>query len=105
MGGPGSFHGSHDTIVEVDATASAPPPTSEKPKDNAPLIERDENTSSSDEDEETHEMQRRHSIVRDLARQYTHSSQHFQGSHADLFAADDPNSPLNPQSNNFNARA
>ncbi|KAH8662709.1 P-loop containing nucleoside triphosphate hydrolase protein [Ilyonectria robusta] len=69
----------------------------------------DEKVSSSSDDEgehqQTEEMVRRHSIVRDLARQYTNTSHHFQGSHADLFNAEDPESPLNPHNENFNARA
>ncbi|KAG4275396.1 ATPase [Fusarium proliferatum] len=105
MGALGSVHGSHNTV------ASTPSPTSEKPKNSGEtspgpkMSEKDERASSSEDDEEeVGEMERRHSIVRDLARQYTNTSHHFQGSHADLFAADDPNSPLNPQNDNFNAR-
>ncbi|KAF5025555.1 hypothetical protein F66182_2363 [Fusarium sp. NRRL 66182] len=98
LAAPVSDDGSHDTIVDLE------PPSNEKPTPSP--SPNDEKTSSSD-DEEDHpaEMERRHSIVRDLARQYTNTSHHFQGSHADLFAADDPNSPLNPASEKFNARA
>ncbi|KAJ4267167.1 Multidrug resistance protein [Fusarium torreyae] len=100
MGAPRSEHSSHDTIVDIEPTPNEKPPTSPGPK-------MDEKVSSSDDEEEqpqTEEMVRRHSIVRDLARQYTNTSQHFQGSHADLFKADDASSPLNPHNDNFNAR-
>ncbi|KAL7764826.1 hypothetical protein ACKLNR_005971 [Fusarium oxysporum f. sp. zingiberi] len=92
-----SEHSSHDTIVDMDTTPNEKPPA---PKD--------DKTSSSDdeiEQEQSEEMVRRHSIVRDLARQYTNTSAHFNGSHADLFNAADADSPLNPHSENFNARA
>ncbi|RFN50742.1 atpase [Fusarium flagelliforme] len=77
-----SNHSSHDTIVNDQTTEKTPADSPE----------------SSSENEET---TRRHSIVRDLARQYTNTSQH----NADLFNASSPTSPLNPHSENFNARA
>ncbi|KAI5456898.1 ABC-2 type transporter-domain-containing protein [Mariannaea sp. PMI_226] len=51
------------------------------------------------------EMKHRHSIVQELARQYTHHS--VTPALADgqsLFSSDDPNSPMNPRGNKFNAR-
>ncbi|KIX10697.1 uncharacterized protein Z518_01781 [Rhinocladiella mackenziei CBS 650.93] len=52
-------------------------------------------------------MEKRYSIVQNLARQYTHDS--TVGSDdpkgKPIFGSDDPNSPLNPVSENFNARA
>lgn len=89
---------SHDTIVGNEQ------PHSEKPAGSSPG---DQMSSTDDEDEgpQTEEMIRRHSIVRDLARNYTNTSHHFSGSSADLFNAADANSPLNPSSENFNARA
>ncbi|KAM5350256.1 hypothetical protein ACJ41O_006761 [Fusarium nematophilum] len=102
MGAPGSLHGSHETVVDMDPIASTPPPTSEKPKNPSP----DDKAGSSDDEGEMDEMERRHSIVRDLARQYTQTSMaNFTGDGAALFAADDPASPLNPASEKFNARA
>ncbi|KAF9771008.1 ZEB2-regulated ABC transporter 1 [Fusarium sp. DS 682] len=94
-----SEHSSHDTIVDMDTTPSEKPPVPKgDPKE-------EDKTSSSDEGSQSEEMVRRHSIVRDLARQYTNTSSHFQGSQADLFNAGDPNSPLNPHGEKFNARA
>ncbi|KAF5012146.1 hypothetical protein FDECE_1795 [Fusarium decemcellulare] len=102
MGAPGSVHGSHETVVDTDGIAST-----EKPKDSPPPTKAHDEKSSSDEDDgEMDEMERRHSIVRDLARQYTRSSiGNFQGDQAALFNANDPDSPVNPSSEKFNARA
>ncbi|UPK93740.1 hypothetical protein LCI18_004675 [Fusarium solani-melongenae] len=105
MGAPGSIHGSHDTVVDMEGIASTAHFT-EKPKNASPNEKSSSSSSDDDEDEGTSEMERRHSIVRDLARQYTQTSmQNFQGDGAALFAADDKDSPLNPQSEKFNARA
>ncbi|KAH6985334.1 ABC transporter [Ilyonectria destructans] len=107
MGAPGSLHGSHDTVVDIDTIAS-PAPSTEKPKNasNNRKSENEKANSSDDEEDDTSGMERRHSIVRDLARQYTsNSTHHFQGDGAALFAANDPNSPVNPSSEKFNARA
>jgi ATP-binding cassette, subfamily G (WHITE), member 2, PDR len=50
-------------------------------------------------------MERRHSIVQELARQYTQQSLGTAGMHSQrLFATDDPESPLNPLSEKFNAK-
>ncbi|OAQ63731.1 ABC transporter CDR4 [Purpureocillium lilacinum] len=51
------------------------------------------------------EIQRRHSAVRDLARQFTQTSGiDVQDNPSKLFHHDDPESPLNPNGNCFNAR-
>ncbi|EEY17830.1 multidrug resistance protein CDR1 [Verticillium alfalfae VaMs.102] len=66
-----------------------------------------DSTSTSDDDtgNET-EMERRHSIVQDLARQYTqHSIVDIQGNPQTLFGSDDPNSKLNPRGEKFSARS
>ncbi|KAM0335530.1 hypothetical protein ACHAQA_000578 [Verticillium albo-atrum] len=66
-----------------------------------------DSTSASDDDagNET-EMERRHSIVQDLARQYTqHSVVDIQGNANTLFGSDDPNSKLNPRGEKFSARS
>ncbi|RKK21330.1 hypothetical protein BFJ66_g17631, partial [Fusarium oxysporum f. sp. cepae] len=95
MGALGSVHGSHDTVASTLSPPSEKPKNSGETSPGPKMSEKDERASSSEDDEEEMgEMERRHSIVRDLARQYTNTSHHFQGSHADLFAADDPNSPL-----------
>jgi hypothetical protein len=49
-------------------------------------------------------MNQRHSIVRDLARQYTKQSAISVGDSSSIFASTDPNSPLNPRGDKFNAR-
>ncbi|CAK7567123.1 MAG: Multidrug resistance protein [Sporothrix epigloea] len=65
--------------------------------------------SENDDNEAYVEMQRRNSAVQALARQYTRQSQAsgmIGGSHHNVFlAANEPNSPLNPASENFNGRA
>ncbi|KAM0287021.1 hypothetical protein ACHAQH_000706 [Verticillium albo-atrum] len=62
-------------------------------------------TSDDDAGNET-EMERRHSIVQDLARQYTqHSVVDIQGNPQTLFGSDDPNSKLNPRGEKFSARS
>ncbi|KLO83228.1 putative ABC1 transport protein [Fusarium fujikuroi] len=58
---------------------------------------------STTEDEEDSELERRHSIVRDLARQYTNQSQ-MSAISGNPFTADE-NSPLNPRSDKFRALA
>ncbi|KAF4984703.1 hypothetical protein FZEAL_143 [Fusarium zealandicum] len=110
MGAPGSVHGSHDTVVDNEGIASTLQSTEKPKKDsssgNISGKANDKTSSSDDEEEQTDEMERRHSIVRDLARQYTQTSMaNFQGDHATLFNADDPDSPVNPHSEKFNARA
>ncbi|KAF5020600.1 hypothetical protein F66182_7369 [Fusarium sp. NRRL 66182] len=55
------------------------------------------------EDEQDSELERRHSIVRDLARQYTHQSQ-MSAVSGNPFTADE-HSPLNPRSDKFKALA
>ena len=50
------------------------------------------------------DMEARHSIVHELARQYTHDSAVTVGDSAAIFEDDDVDSPLNPCGGNFNAR-
>lgn len=52
------------------------------------------------------EMERRHSIIQNLARQYTNHSMGRVNTQAaqSIFVTDDPNSPLNPRGEKFNAR-
>lgn len=51
-------------------------------------------------------MDRRHSTVQELAREYTRNSAHSADDPIDkpLFGSNDPNSPLNPHGEKFNAR-
>ena len=115
MGAPGSVHSSHDTAVGDDGIATTPGNLNEKPststssKNNNNKNNKNNNNNnseSSSDDGDMDEMEHRHSIVRDLARTYTQTSHaNFQGSSADLFAADDLDSPVNPASEKFNARA
>ena len=50
------------------------------------------------------EMDRRHSKVQDLAREYTRQSTVSIDNPAAIFGSSDPNSPLNPRGDKFNAR-
>lgn len=71
------------------------------------LPAQDGDTSSSvvDDDGNDTELDRRQSIVQELAREYTrHSAVNAEGSHMALFGSDDPDSPLNPNGKNFSAR-
>ncbi|KAH6876526.1 ABC transporter [Thelonectria olida] len=106
-----SSTGSFNTFV--DNTASPPIPEhdgTEKPKHGhepslktANTIDDPESAESDDADET--EMTRRHSMVQQLARQYTTQSvARIPTNGQALFASEDPDSPLNPQSENFNAR-
>lgn len=70
---------------------------------NAELDKKDTPDSGTTENEDDSELERRHSIVQSLARRYTtQSNVGTQGGNP--FHADD-NSPLNPASENFSARA
>ncbi|KAF2452837.1 ABC-2 type transporter-domain-containing protein [Lineolata rhizophorae] len=51
------------------------------------------------------EMERRQSAVQELAREYTRHSAVSMDDPAAIFGSDDPNSPLNPRGEKFNARA
>ncbi|KAK1762467.1 putative abc transporter cdr4 protein [Phialemonium atrogriseum] len=67
--------------------------------------EDDDDDDNGDEGSGT-EMARRHSVVQDLARQYTQrSTVDPHGNPWTLFGSDDPGSPLNPRGEKFNARA
>ncbi|KAF4467487.1 ABC transporter CDR4 [Fusarium albosuccineum] len=50
------------------------------------------------------ELEQRHSIVQDLAREYTRQSAVDVDDSAAIFSSTDPNSPLNPRGDKFNAR-
>ncbi|OAA64160.1 ABC-2 type transporter [Akanthomyces lecanii RCEF 1005] len=104
-GAPSSVHGSHETVFGVEFPLTSEKPENIAPSSPGPKTNAKDETSSNDDEEEIREMERRHSIVRDLARQYTNTSNHVQESHANLSAANDKESPLNPHSDNFNARA
>ncbi|UKZ47949.1 ZEB2-regulated ABC transporter 1 [Trichoderma virens] len=59
----------------------------------------------SSENNSAHEMERRLSVVQQLARQYTHASGiDIQGQATSLFGNNDPDSPLNPMSSKFSGR-
>ncbi|KAJ3536716.1 hypothetical protein NM208_g6606 [Fusarium decemcellulare] len=50
------------------------------------------------------DLEQRHSIVQDLAREYTKQSAVDANDSATIFSSTDPNSPLNPRGDRFNAR-
>jgi ATP-binding cassette subfamily G (WHITE) protein 2 (PDR) len=103
-----STHGSAQTFVEgqqhfnsndVDSKKEKEAGNSNKEYDAA------NDDDQSDENNSFQEMERRHSIVQQLARQYTHASGvDIQGQPNSLFGNNDPDSPLNPMSSKFNAR-
>ncbi|ERT01100.1 hypothetical protein HMPREF1624_02339 [Sporothrix schenckii ATCC 58251] len=67
----------------------------------------DEDDEESEDHEANAEMERRNSAVQSLARQYTRQSQAsaaVAGGHNVFLESSDPNSPLNPASDNFNGR-
>jgi ATP-binding cassette, subfamily G (WHITE), member 2, PDR len=62
-------------------------------------------SSTTDEEGNDTELERRHSIVQELAREYTRQSvATAAGDQRALFGSDDPDSPLNPNGKNFSAR-
>lgn len=67
--------------------------------------ELDDDTSTQESHES--EMERRHSVVQDLARAITRQSTHYDTptNGRALFGIDDPDSPLNPNGKHFSARA
>lgn len=101
-----SSTGSFNTFVENAAPATLDNDGSEKPKH----AREPSNGSGSDDPESTDgadksEMNRRHSIVQELARQYTtHSVARVPTNGQALFASEDPDSPINPLSDKFDAR-
>ncbi|KAI8156818.1 ZEB2-regulated ABC transporter 1 [Colletotrichum sp. SAR 10_70] len=89
-----TFVNEHDAI----STSNEKPPVSK-------AVESSSSASTSDEDGNDTELERRHSIVQELAREYTrHSAVNIGDNNHALFGSDDENSPLNPNGKHFNAR-
>lgn len=104
-----STHGSAQTFVEGQQHFSNSNDVGSKKEKEAGHSNKEYDAANDDDqsDENTsfQEMQRRHSIVQQLARQYTHASGvDIQGQPNSLFGNNDPDSPLNPMSSKFNAR-
>lgn len=101
---------SQKTFVDHDAvfTSTDPLPGTVRPERSMSLFAgQDGNASSSVTDDEGNdtELDRRHSIVQELAREYTrHSVATVGGDPTALFGSDDPDSPLNPNGKKFSAR-
>ncbi|KAK1690168.1 ABC-2 type transporter-domain-containing protein [Colletotrichum godetiae] len=102
--------GSQKTVVDHDAifTQNAEALPTSKPTDNS-LYEKATGdgsaASTSEDDGNDTELDRRQSIVQELAREYTrHSAVNIDGNSMALFGSEDPNSPLNPNGKNFSAR-
>ncbi|EWZ81308.1 ATPase [Fusarium oxysporum f. sp. radicis-lycopersici 26381] len=90
----------HDTQAPVNPSSDTTPTNYSQDH----MASKDETPArSTTEDEEDSELERRHSIVRDLARQYTNQSQ-MSAISGNPFTADE-NSPLNPRSDKFRALA
>ncbi|KAF9875723.1 ABC-2 type transporter [Colletotrichum karsti] len=98
--------GSQKTYVdeqEANAASNEKPPAS-KAAEGSSLYEGDASTSTDGDGNDT-ELERRHSIVQELAREYTrHSAVNIGENNQALFGSDDPDSPLNPRGSKFNAR-
>ncbi|RFU81145.1 multidrug resistance cdr1 [Trichoderma arundinaceum] len=98
-----STHGSAKTYVEGQQNHPIDPDS--KKEGGGAFIEHDEANEDDSENNSAREMERRHSMVQQLARQYTHASGvDVQGQPSSLFANNDPDSPLNPMSSKFSAR-
>ncbi|UKZ84353.1 ZEB2-regulated ABC transporter 1 [Trichoderma asperellum] len=102
-----STHGSAQTFVDGQQHLSSSNDVDSKKdsrRDNKDF-DAGHDDDQSEENNSLQEMQRRHSIVQQLARQYTHASGvDIQGQPDSLFGNDDPESPLNPMSSKFSAR-
>ncbi|KAK1716655.1 multidrug resistance protein CDR1 [Colletotrichum lupini] len=101
--------GSQKTVVDHDAifTQNAEALPTSKPKDNSLYEKAGDGSaaSTSEDDGNDTELERRQSIVQELAREYTrHSAVNIDGDSMALFGSEDPNSPLNPNGKNFSAR-
>ncbi|KAJ4865463.1 ABC-2 type transporter domain-containing protein [Trichoderma breve] len=96
-----SPHGSAQTYVDGQQNFSLDPDSKNaKDKDN-----NNDGDDDSSENNSRHEMERRMSVVQQLARQYTHASGiDIQGQATSLFGNNDPDSPLNPMSSKFSGR-
>ncbi|TPX16070.1 uncharacterized protein E0L32_004065 [Thyridium curvatum] len=104
-----SPHGSQQTFVNTDdrdTLRSSQVAQAESEKKPAATPAEDPSVpGSEDDDADLVEMERRQSIVQELARQYTQQSV-ADGNPQSIFGnVSDPNSPLNPQSENFSARS
>lgn len=99
-----STHGSATTYVEGQQQQQLAKDT------NGAFVQQDDDDDDEQgnddaSDKSAREMERRHSMVQQLARQYTHASGvDIQGQPSSLFANNDPDSPLNPMSSKFSAR-
>ncbi|KAK6214927.1 ABC transporter cdr4 [Colletotrichum tabaci] len=108
--GPGrSPAGSQKTFVDHDAifTQNEEALPTSKAMDGNSVYGKDADAfaSTSDEDGNDTELERRQSIVQELAREYTrHSAVNVDGDNMALFGSDDPDSPLNPNGKKFSAR-
>ncbi|OTA01456.1 PDR-type ABC transporter [Trichoderma parareesei] len=105
-----SAHGSAQTYVEGQQSPSVHADTKKESKDrtnnhNDNDDDDDDDQDDSSENNSAHEMERRLSMVQQLARQYTHTSGiDIQGQPDSIFGNNDPESPLNPMSSKFNGR-
>lgn len=104
-----SAQGSERTIYEANTGTTATQPNTEHNPSTRTQVDRSGMDSAavgtSDEDSINVESGRRHSIVQELARQYTkNSAVAIQSDAQGLFGNDDPTSPLNPNGAKFNAR-
>ncbi|KAF6805269.1 ABC-2 type transporter [Colletotrichum sojae] len=99
--------GSQKTFVNEQDAISSPTaePMPTKRTEKSSLYEGEAYTSTSSDDGNDTELERRHSIVQELAREYTRQSAvNIDGNNHALFGSDDPESPLNPHGSKFNAR-
>ncbi|KAL7948144.1 ABC-2 type transporter domain-containing protein [Trichoderma barbatum] len=96
-----SPHGSAQTYVDGQQNLSFDSDPKKPPQSS------DDNDAEDDSSESNsaHEMERRLSMVQQLARQYTHTSGiDIQGQASSLFGNNDADSPLNPMSSKFSGR-
>ncbi|OLN81710.1 ABC transporter CDR4-like protein 1 [Colletotrichum chlorophyti] len=101
--------GSQKTFVDHDAvfTSNEEALPNTKLAGNSSFFAQDGDASASttDEDGNDTELERRQSIVQELAREYTrHSAVNVDGNPMALFGSEDPDSPLNPRGSKFSAR-
>ncbi|CAI6093107.1 unnamed protein product [Clonostachys chloroleuca] len=109
-GGLGGFHGksltsSRETMIDSAASQKIQSSPNEKGHSKSE-IEVGTNGEGSDSEESVgSEMERRHSAIQELARRFSHQSVgDIHGNARNLFANNDPNSPLNPSGEHFSAR-
>ncbi|EFQ25369.1 ABC-2 type transporter [Colletotrichum graminicola] len=104
-----SSHGSQNTIVDQESKFVQNEETEKSTQvmGDSTVYGRDADASASttDEDGNDTELDRRQSIVQELAREYTRNSAvNVDGNNMALFGSQDPDSPLNPHGKNFSAR-